>query len=288
MTVLVIEHNLEELSRLTPRMYVMDRGRVSPKERRVTFCAATTSGSYMGRDMSATPYNANIPTHVAPADERLLRLKNLSVAMVIPTSSAASICTSVLARLLLSQAPTAQESQPSSKPLCLLPRLSGEAYFRLVDLTKTGTEDRISHGISYVPQVHNVFGSLTVQENLQVVERVADKRKRIQDMYDLFPALAARRGTYACNLSGGERQQLAFARALMPSPALMLLDEPSAALSPALTNQVFDEVRRLPAMDVAVLMVEQRARQALAFSDRGYIWTRAGSCSRIPVPASRQ
>ncbi len=153
----------------------------------------------------------------------------------------------------------------------LLPRLSGEAYFRLVDLTKTGTEDRISHGISYVPQVHNVFGSLTVQENLQVVERVADKRKRIQDMYDLFPALAARRGTYACNLSGGERQQLAFARALMPSPALMLLDEPSAALSPALTNQVFDEVRRLPAMDVAVLMVEQRARQALAFSDRGYI-----------------
>ncbi len=67
--------------------------------------------------MSATPYNANIPTHVAPADERLLRLKNLSVAMVIPTSSAASICTSVLARLLLSQAPTAQESQPSSKPL---------------------------------------------------------------------------------------------------------------------------------------------------------------------------
>jgi len=153
----------------------------------------------------------------------------------------------------------------------LLPRFSGEARFGTVDLTRIGTEDRIGHGISYVPQVHNVFGSLTVHENLQVVQKVKNKRKRIQDMYDLFPALAARAGTYSCNLSGGERQQLAFARALMPSPALVLLDEPSAALSPTLTNQVFEEVQRLPRMDVAVLMVEQRARQALAFSDRGYI-----------------
>ncbi|MGH8819261.1 MAG: ATP-binding cassette domain-containing protein, partial [Achromobacter pestifer] len=89
--------------------------------------------------------------------------------------------------------------------------------------------------------------------------------------FDLFPALAGRRKTHAENLSGGERQQLAFARALMSSPRLMVLDEPSAALSPALTEQVFAEVRRLPQIGVAVLMVEQRARQALAFSDRGYI-----------------
>ena len=153
----------------------------------------------------------------------------------------------------------------------LLPRISGEMTFNGIDLLKLAVPDRIRVGISYVPQVRNVFGTLTVLENLQVVEHVTGRAQRIRDMFDLFPALAGRRGTYAENLSGGERQQLAFARALMSSPRLILLDEPSAALSPALTDQVFDEVRKLPQAGVAVLMVEQRARQALAFSDRGYI-----------------
>ncbi len=153
----------------------------------------------------------------------------------------------------------------------LLPRISGEMSFNGIDLLKLAVPDRIRVGISYVPQVRNVFGTLTVLENLQVVEHVTGKPQRIRDMFDLFPALAGRRGTYAENLSGGERQQLAFARALMSAPRLILLDEPSAALSPALTDQVFDEVRKLPQAGVAVLMVEQRARQALAFSDRGYI-----------------
>jgi ABC-type branched-subunit amino acid transport system ATPase component len=153
----------------------------------------------------------------------------------------------------------------------ILPRISGTMVFDGIDLLKLQIEDRVRIGISYVPQVRNVFGTLTVLENLQVVEHAPGKAARIRDMFDLFPALAGRRGTYAENLSGGERQQLAFARALMSSPRLILLDEPSAALSPALTDQVFEEVKRLPQADVAVLMVEQRARQALAFSDRGYI-----------------
>jgi ABC-type branched-subunit amino acid transport system ATPase component len=153
----------------------------------------------------------------------------------------------------------------------ILPRISGTMVFDGIDLMKLQIEDRVRIGISYVPQVRNVFGTLTVLENLQVVEHAPAKAARIRDMFDLFPALAGRRGTYAENLSGGERQQLAFARALMSSPRLILLDEPSAALSPALTDQVFEEVKRLPQADVAVLMVEQRARQALAFSDRGYI-----------------
>ncbi len=153
----------------------------------------------------------------------------------------------------------------------LLPRLSGTLRFDGTDLRSLAVEDRIRVGISYVPQVQNVFGDLTVMENLQVVEHVADPRARIAQMLEMFPVLGTRRRTQASNLSGGERQQLAFARALMPSPRMVLLDEPSAALSPALTQQVFDEVRRLPQLGVAVLMVEQRARQALAFSDRGYI-----------------
>ena len=153
----------------------------------------------------------------------------------------------------------------------ILPRIAGTMVFDGLDLMKLQIEARVRIGISYVPQVRNVFGTLTVLENLQVVEHAPDKSARIRDMFDLFPALAGRRSTYAENLSGGERQQLAFARALMSSPRLILLDEPSAALSPALTDQVFEEVKRLPQADVALLMVEQRARQALAFSDRGYI-----------------
>lgn len=153
----------------------------------------------------------------------------------------------------------------------LLPRISGNLHFEGTDLRSISIESRIKLGISYVPQVRNVFGALTVLENLQVVEHSGNRAARIADMFDLFPPLAARRKIHAENLSGGERQQLAFARALMSSPRLMLLDEPSAALSPALTRQVFDEVRKLPGIGVAVLMVEQRARQALAFSDRGYI-----------------
>jgi branched-chain amino acid transport system ATP-binding protein len=153
----------------------------------------------------------------------------------------------------------------------LLPRISGNLHFEGADLRSISIESRIKLGISYVPQVRNVFGALTVLENLQVVEHSGNRAARIADMFDLFPPLAARRKIHAENLSGGERQQLAFARALMSSPRLMLLDEPSAALSPALTRQVFDEVRKLPGIGVAVLMVEQRARQALAFSDRGYI-----------------
>ncbi len=153
----------------------------------------------------------------------------------------------------------------------LLPRVSGRIVFEGQDLLRLPIEARVKHGVAYVPQVHNVFGALTVLENLQVVEHVKNPAQRIRDMFDIFPALAERRRTAAENLSGGERQQLAFARALMGAPRLMLLDEPSAALSPALTEQVFAATRRLPELGVAVLMVEQRARQALAFSDRGYI-----------------
>lgn len=104
----------------------------------------------------------------------------------------------------------------------LLPRISGEMTLNGIDLLKLAVPDRIRVGISYVPQVRNVFGTLTVLENLQVVEHVTGRPQRIRDMFDLFPALAGRRGTYAENLSGGERQQLAFARAdviATPDPA---------------------------------------------------------------------
>ncbi|HEY0294448.1 MAG TPA: ABC transporter ATP-binding protein [Bordetella sp.] len=153
----------------------------------------------------------------------------------------------------------------------LLPRCAGVRRFRGVDLVRRAPEDRVLMGISYVPQVANVFARLTVQENLEVVEGVKDRRARIEEMYALFPGLHERRRLHAGLLSGGERQQLAFARALMPRPVMLLLDEPTAALSPALAAQVFDTIARLPALGVAALVVEQRARQSLQISDRGYI-----------------
>jgi branched-chain amino acid transport system ATP-binding protein len=153
----------------------------------------------------------------------------------------------------------------------LLPRVAGRLAFGGVDLAGRAVEDRIAGGLGYVPQVANVFPSLTVLENLKVVPGVRDADAAIARQLDAFPALKERLKQRAGTLSGGERQQLAFARALLRSPKLVVLDEPTAALAPALVQQVFDLVARLPATGVAVLMVEQRARQALAISHRGCI-----------------
>jgi len=155
--------------------------------------------------------------------------------------------------------------------LGLLPRVSGRVAFAGRDLSGMAVEDRIAAGLAYVPQVANVFPSLTVLENLKVVPNVPDAPARIARQLDAFPALKPRVRQRAATLSGGERQMLAFARALLTQPTLVVLDEPTAALAPSLVAQVFELVTALPAQDVAVLMVEQRARQALAISDRGCI-----------------
>jgi len=155
--------------------------------------------------------------------------------------------------------------------LGLLARVNGSITLDGQDISALAAEDRFYAGLAYVPQVANVFASLTVRENLMVVRGVKKINTRIEEVLTVFPALAEKMTQRAENLSGGERQQLAFARALMPSPKLMVLDEPTAALAPALVEKVFELVAALPKRGVAVLMVEQRARQALEISDRGYI-----------------
>lgn len=155
--------------------------------------------------------------------------------------------------------------------LGLLPRVRGEILLDGQSLTKLAAEERFYAGLAYVPQVANIFGSLTVRENLLVVRGVKKIETRLAEVLELFPVLNEKMSQRASQLSGGERQQLAFARALMPSPKLMVLDEPTAALAPSLVEKVFELVRQLPTRGVAVLMVEQRARQALDISQRGYI-----------------
>jgi neutral amino acid transport system ATP-binding protein len=149
---------------------------------------------------------------------------------------------------------------------------SGRVTLRGEDLTGLAPHSITRRGMSYVPQLDNVFPSLTVVENLEVGSlKRSTTRERIAVMYELFPRLAERRGQAAGTMSGGERQMLAMARALMPDPQVLLLDEPSAGLAPAFVEQIFDQVGEINRAGVTVVMVEQNARRALSMSDRGYV-----------------
>lgn len=157
----------------------------------------------------------------------------------------------------------------------LLPAWSGEV--RLADRVLTGLppEHLVRLGIGFVPQTDNVFPSLTIHENLTIggVTRPDGSRERIAWIFELFPVLAARPHERASRLSGGQRQTLAIARALMLEPRVLLLDEPSASLSPLMVETVFTNIIEINQRGTAILMVEQNARQALSISHRGYVLT---------------
>jgi branched-chain amino acid transport system ATP-binding protein len=149
----------------------------------------------------------------------------------------------------------------------------GTVRLRGEDVTGRPAHELVRRGVGYVPQLQNVFPTLTVEENLRmgVYLRPKDYARRAAAVEELFPVLADRRKQKAGAMSGGERQMLAMARALMMEPQLLLLDEPSAGLSPLHQDHVFDRCRMINSAGVAVLMVEQNARRCLQFCDRGYV-----------------
>jgi len=150
---------------------------------------------------------------------------------------------------------------------------SGTVWLDGVDITNLKANRLVSQGVGFVPQNNNVFPSLTIEENLQMGAYQAPKnfKDRFEFVSSLFPALADRRKQPAGSLSGGERQMVAMSRALMMDPSVILLDEPSAGLSPVLQDEVFIRTKQINAAGVTVIMVEQNARRCLQICDRGYV-----------------
>lgn len=150
---------------------------------------------------------------------------------------------------------------------------TGSVRFRDKDITQLSTQDRIAEGIAFVPQNNNVFINMTVLENLEMGAflREDDYNDTIDQVFELFPVLAEKQAQMAGELSGGQRQQVAFGRALMSQPRVLMLDEPTAGVSPIVMDDLFERILEVRQTGVAILMVEQNARQALSIADKGFV-----------------
>ena len=157
--------------------------------------------------------------------------------------------------------------------LGLLNLKSGNIKINGTDISKLSPQERVKSGISFVPQTKNVFSELTVRENLEVGAFLREDNLNdvIEEIYDLFPILREKSSQVVGQLSGGQRQQVALGRALMIKPSVLMLDEPTAGVSPIVMDELFQHILRVKETNVGIIMVEQNAKQALSISDRGYV-----------------
>ena len=157
--------------------------------------------------------------------------------------------------------------------LGLLNLKSGKIIIDGKDISHLNPQDRVKQGIAFVPQTKNVFSGLSVEENLEMGAFLRDENfhKIINEIYELFPILKEKKSQLVGELSGGQRQQVALGRALMIKPSVLMLDEPTAGVSPIVMDELFDHIIKVKKTNVAILMVEQNAKQALSISDRGYV-----------------
>ena len=157
--------------------------------------------------------------------------------------------------------------------LGLLNLKSGSVIIDGKDISKLSPQDRVKEGISFVPQTKNVFAGMTVEENLEMGAFLINTefKKTIDEIFALFPILKEKKDQLVGELSGGQRQQVALGRALMIKPSVLMLDEPTAGVSPIVMDELFDHIVKVKKTNVAILMVEQNAKQALNISDRGYV-----------------
>ena len=149
----------------------------------------------------------------------------------------------------------------------------GKIFFDNEDITYLSPQDRVKKGMGFVPQTNNVFTSMTVLENLEIGGFTSlDKMKsNIEEIFNLFPILAEKQNQIVGELSGGQRQQVAVGRALMTNPKLLMLDEPTAGVSPIVVKELFEKIINIAKAGIAILMVEQNAKQALEISDNGFV-----------------